>query len=334
MKKLIFALTLLCVSATPLLATYPYDMPLTDSEDIITDTNYTMNLNSGRIIDYLSFQAVYSTEAYTSSVTFIDGVQSTGTISVLGYTSGSTITINSVMFVENRDFFVNDYTSMTALSLYNTLSSTPLMTNVALFSLANTESVIYATATVVGINYTLATSTPTAVSVAGMTGGVASDINYITDTITATNDFITGLAVLFSTSPGRGLTGLSDSNVYYAIPTPTTLQLATTKLNAIGGTAIDISSTTYPGWATYTLTTKYTGTGDTPFSFRWQASNDNENWYNLDVASITITGATAPTNYLWDLGFTTYKYIRCAVKAGMYGAIRLKLQGYGKRVAP
>lgn len=335
-KKIFLTLALIASISVAGFASMADSWVLMDQSSIITSANYTQNLQMGRQVDYLSFQAVYSTEAY-AAVTFIDGVPSTGTITVAGMTVGSTITVNGIPFVEGQNFNRDVLkTSGTATSLYNALSSTPLLSGIINFSLTATESVIYATGSIVGINYTLASSTPTAVTVAGMTGGIASDINYVSNTITKSNSFITGLAVIFSTTPAYGgYMGLEDGTTYFAIPTLTTIKLATTKANAIAGTAIDISSITANiGWATYTLTPALTGTSGNGFAFKWQVSNDNLNWYDSTASSVTISAATAPTNYWWDFGFTTFKYIRCALTSGAFGSIKLKLIGYGKRVSP
>jgi hypothetical protein len=166
-----------------------------------------------------------------------------------------------------------------------------------------------------------------------MTGGASTYFNYTTDTIMQVHDFLPGLAVLYAASAGTSPTGLTSGTTYFAIPTASGVQLASTKALALAGTELNISSQTYPGSGTFTLTPLDIPHEDT-FSFKWQCSNDKVHWYDLDKTSITIENTTTPSHYFWDFGFTTYKYIRCALKAGGFGAIKLKLQGYGKRVAP
>jgi hypothetical protein len=339
MKRFLFStLMVVCLAVIGVFAANPsYDMFLVDGSSIVADTSYVQDLKSGIQVDYLSFQAIYSSEAAKTAVSFYDGTPSTGIItSVTGITRGSTITVNGIGFTEGREWTADPLKSSgTATALYTALASS--FTGVINFSLTTTESVIYATAAIVGINYTFATTTATAISVAGMTGGVASDINYVSNTISKSNSFITGLGVIFSTTIGHGgYMGLDSGTTYYTIATASTIKLATTKTNAIAGTAIDISSITAKiGWANYTLTPSLTsGGGNDSFAFKWQVSNDNRNWYDLNIASVTISKSTAPSNYFWDFGMTSYRYIRCKLTSGTFGSIKLKLQGYGKRVAP
>ena len=144
----------------------------------------------------------------------------------------------------------------------------------------------------------------------------------------------TGLAVLLSTTAGTVPTGLANNTVYYAIPTATYFGLATTKANALAGTAIDISTLTYATAGAFTLTPQTVSGGAVPFSGKWQYSNDNVNWYDSTQSSMTIYGSTSLTNYLWDFGMTTYRYIRLKMVAGTNGTIKLILRVFGKKVSP
>lgn len=165
---------------------------------------------------------------------------------------------------------------------------------------------------------------------AGITGST-STVNGTTDTIVSSVTYPTGYSLLY-TSAAFSTAGLTNNTTYFAIAySAGQIQLATTKALAIAGTVVNISTT--PGTGTFTLT-PVDIQASSPYSFKWQASNDNSNWFDLTATSVTVTSATAPTNRLWDFGFTTYKYIRCTLQSGAFGSLKLKLQGYGKRLIP
>jgi len=76
------------------------------------------------------------------------------------------------------------------------------------------------------------------------------DVNTGTDEITVANDYRTGTRVQFSTTTTLP-TGLSASTDYYVIRvSATTIQVATTRANAMAGTQIDITGT---GSGTHTI---------------------------------------------------------------------------------
>lgn len=153
-------------------------------------------------------------------------------------------------------------------------------------------------------------------------------VNPVLETIASTQAYPAGYAVLYVTSTFNG-SGLKTGTTYFAFPAATGyISLATTKANAILGTAINISTGTQGG--TFTLT-PVDIVAASPFGFAWQVSNDNTNWYALNVASVSILQTTTATNYLWDFGVTTYRYIRAHFTSSAFGAVNLKLRGYGKR---
>jgi hypothetical protein len=100
----------------------------------------------------------------------------------------------------------------------------------------------------------------------------------------------------------------------------------------VAGTAIDIVTVPIPGGSSFALTPILTAANN-PFTLTWRVSNDKVNWFNLAGSSVVVINSSiANANYIWDFGFLPYKYIRCAITAGSFGAIKLKLQGYGKRL--
>jgi hypothetical protein len=175
-------------------------------------------------------------------------------------------------------------------------------------------------------------STATFTTISGST----ATANANTDTINTTQALPVGYSVLYS-STAFSWGGLTNRTTYYVIPyNATSIKLATTQVNAVAGTAVDITSSTIAlNKGTFTLAPIVAKTGVAyNFGIKWQYSNDNQNWFDSTLSTRTITYNTASTNYLWDFQMTTYKYIRCQVIQGTWGAIKLKLQGYGKRMAP
>ena len=95
----------------------------------------------------------------------------------------------------------------------------------------------------VGSGYT---STPTVAIAppAAQTFNGASSVTDGTDTITiSAHPFLTGDQVTYGDNGGTAVTGLTNGGTFFVIKTAAnTLKLATTKANALAGTAIDITS--------------------------------------------------------------------------------------------
>jgi hypothetical protein len=332
MKRFLYVvITLLMFSVPSFASDTVYDDTLVNGS-VANTGNYTLDC-SAKGIDYLSFQAVYSTETLTA-ITFVDGTRSTGTISILSNTglTGAVITVNGKSFTQGINWAVGSLSSNTATNIYNAIIAvgSGQGSNIA-FSLAASATVIYATATVSGVNYTLASSTPTAISVVGMTGAVATDLNYQLDRINKTNSYATGLSLLATATAGTLPTGLTANTTYFVIAGDGTyLKLATSKANSLTGTTVDFSQGSVDK-GTFVLTpVKNTDN----FAFKWQSSNDGMCFCDLSVSSITVTPTTGSTGYCWDFSKFNYEYLRCALSAGTFGSINLKLKGFGRKVAP
>lgn len=160
-----------------------------------------------------------------------------------------------------------------------------------------------------------------------------NSVNTTLDTITSTVTYVLGYSVLYS-SQSFSFGGLTNNTTYFVIPYLTGyIQLATTKANAISGTAVNITTSSFqdqPYAGTFTLT-PVSAQLSNPATVVWQGSNDNSNWCNLNVSSLTIVGATTTTSTGWDFGYYTYKYIRAYLTAGQYGAFNFKAIGFGKQ---
>ena len=332
---LVFSATILSHASEVMLDNYV----VFNGTGIVSDANYSLVLTN-KNVDCLSLQINYSSSTLPSSISFTDGAVSTGTISITSNSglTGSTITIvgggYTTNLVNGIGWATGVVSSVTCTNIYNNLLSN---TTGILFSKGATATVIYATAAVVNVNYTI-TPTVAGITSTGLTGGASTYFDYVNEKITQTNSFLTGLAVLYSTSSGTSPTGLTSGVTYYAIPTATYLQLATTKALAIAGTAIAFSSQTYPGGGNFTLT-PLAISGSSNFTGKLQASDDGTYWSDLTPAvdisasSITITSSTGASSKLYDLGFVSYKNIRFTLSSGSFGAIWMKIIAFGKRVA-
>jgi hypothetical protein len=165
-------------------------------------------------------------------------------------------------------------------------------------------------------------STPTySVTIATLTA-----INSITNVISSTQSYPSGFALLYTSSSYNG-GSLTNNATYYALnPTSTRLQLSATQTDT---TAVILGTGTV---GSFTLT-PINIQASSPFSGKWQYSNNGNDWYDSTQSSVTVLGTQTPTNYFWDFGFTTYKYIRFNLTAGSFGAIKILIRGYGKSIA-
>jgi hypothetical protein len=351
MKK-IFAVALLAVMATAgnlfAGAATVFDTDIVNDPAIMADANYSVDLKSAGV-DWLSVQGLWSQNSYPA-LTFTDGVYATGSITISTTTgvAGSTITVNGFGYVEGKHWIVKTGvggSSTTATSLYNVMVATytpyyvvggssqtvPIINSYIASSLVTGQNVIRSTAVATGPggNFVFASSTPTAVVVVSMTGGALTDIT--NSYITKFSSYPTALPLLLTVTAGALPTGLTANTTYFALQYPPYyLKLSTTVALANAGYGLTISALTPGTNESFTLTPVAMQAGSN-YSYKWQASNDNSTWYDMVATSVTITSAASSGNAFWDFGFTTYNYIRAALSAGSFGAINLKLRGYGKR---
>jgi hypothetical protein len=119
LKKVLF---ILIAFASPLFATYPYEFTLVDKSDIVTNDTYSQNLNSGKIIDYLSFQAVYSTPTYSVTVATLTAINSVTNVisSTQSYPSGFALLFTSSSY----NYSSTTLTNNTTYYAFNTSATT------------------------------------------------------------------------------------------------------------------------------------------------------------------------------------------------------------------
>lgn len=323
MKKLLVAGALIVAAIFPLGAWWNYGGDLADTAITYSKDFDGVPVDDARVV---SVQAIWSS-ATIPTCNFNDGAKSTGsfTISTTAFT-GARVNINGVSIIQGVHWATSTTVGLMAKSLSDAIMANSNL-NTIVVSTWNAAGVVSATATAVGVNaYELITTTPAAVakSADAMAGGAASAISSANDTITSTKHGLAlGSAVLYNTLTGTAPGGLTNAVTYYAIvPDIDTIKLAATSTGAVAGLAIDLGTQT--GSGTFRLTP--VGFAGTP-SFKLQVSNDNSNWFDLNVASITYSGAS---NYLWDLGQPSYRYIRVKYTHGTSGALNLNVKAIGR----
>lgn len=242
-----------------------------------------------------------------------------------GGTNQPTININGTTLTEGVDFLAQASSRTTAGNLTTAINANATLSAEVSASSGSTSSVITLTALYPGSNYYLSSST-SGLATTGFINGAAADIDIPTDVFTkSAHSLTTGLQVRYNTTSGSAPGGLTNATTYYAIKlTENTYKLATSSTNAVAGTAIDITS--LPATASvYTMTPTPLVIGSA--GFLWQGSNDNSNFSNLSISSVTYSAAG---NTLWDLGEYAYKYLRISFTGPTRGGIALAVRIFGR----
>lgn len=294
--------------------------------------NQNFDLDTGKI-DRFSMQATYSSGTISTAQNFSDGVKSSAqltVVSTLPILSGSivkTIRISTVTLTFGVE--ISSTVGTTALLAQNISSA--IINSSALSGVVTSTyvgSVVYATATTVGVNaYLTAASTP-ALSWSShyFASGKDPDVSIANDTISTTtaHNLVRGQAVLYSTvTSGTAIGGIFAGTTYYVIPTSETVyKLATTAANAGVGTAINLTGT-LGGGATWKFTPlAYAATSA---GFKWQASNDKINWTDLSTVSFSTITFSASGSTIWDFSFFNYKWLRASFLAPTQGFLNYLL---------
>ena len=274
------------------------------------------------------------------------------------------INIGSARLVADTDWVVASVASNTAVNIKNAISKSPVGPIVVVSTTAG-GTVISATTTVVGswTNFTLVSSTPTALTFSGpaMARGSNSDIiyNYLpsqnsgffsngfptqsgatVNSISKPNSLGVGSAMLLGKTAGTYPSPLVDKTTYYALAvTATNFQLSDTSTGALAGLPLVFSTSTVNGGGAFTLTPlALTGTP----SFKLQASNDGVNFQDVYVststllppfqANISFASPYASGSVIYN-GDVYYKILRLAYTAATTGATNLQYIINGKRFA-
>lgn len=239
-----------------------------------------------------------------------------------GGRNNAIVTINGVMLTQGTQWSAGGSNTAAASSLsgaINTalgavLTSTPTVGTINLKSDFNGS--VY--------NYKLASSVA-AITISGalMTGGTDPDIS-VGSTVISVDDhgMSLGEAALMA---GTGFTNLTSGTTYFAIPlSDDSLSLATSKSNALVGTAITITAI-----ATHTVANTATlsplAASGSP-SLKWQSSDDGSSWTDLDISSLpSSVVASDPSEASWNFGTPSYRFLRANVHGPTTGGVSLSL---------
>lgn len=256
------------------------------------------------------------------------------TIATPTFTGGrnnAVVTINGVALTQGTQWSAGASTTAAALSLSNainsalgaTLTSSPSGGVVSLLSDENGSV----------FNYKLASSVA-AITLSGslMTGGTDPDIT-VGSTLIEVLDHDTSLgeAVLFT---GSGYADLTSGTTYFSIPVSAdSLRLATSKSNALIGTAIEITSV--PAHLTANTATLSPIAASGAPGLKWQSSDDGSSWTDLSVSSLPSTVVTSdPSEAAWNFGTPSYRFIRANVAGPTTGGVTLTLSIRGSDSLP
>lgn len=341
MKKLLSALALSLLFIPGIALAGP-----TISGELIDKPCQAINLQDATEMgpfNTFSLQAVYMTTAPAGMQVF-DGRKSTNTLTITtGFgnsLAGHTIHINGVTLTFGAaQSGVTIATQATAALQAKFISSAIVNSGqfTSVITSSHSASVVFATATVVGVNQYHVGSSTTGLTwgFSTFTNGRDTDVSITGDSITkvSTHPFTTGLRVLYASSTvTTGIGGLSGGTTYFAIKsTDYSYKLATSSTNAVAGTAVDITS--LPGGQTFNITPLAFAGGGLA-SFRWELSNNAVDWLAVpSISSVSASGLTVNTSSTtaWNFGSYGYKWLRMSFLGPTSGCVNLTVPFFGRR---
>jgi len=243
------------------------------------------------------------------------------------------IAINGIVLQQGINWSTGATAGLTAVNVAAAINANAILNK--LVTAEASGAVITATSTLAGVNaFSLRSSTPTALSVSNpaMIGGTAPSFGLNGQIAIPTHGFTTALQLLY-TAGSVDIGGLTDQTTYYAVPLDAnTIGLSSTSAVAQTGNYLAFTSSTTQLTAN-TATLAPLEIAGIP-SFKWEASNDNANWSDVAVSSVTMgdTGtpyATPPTNTIWSFGYIGPRYLRLNVVAPTAGGIYLNVRVVG-----
>lgn len=300
----------------------------TTSSATATSIAHVINLLSGVHASAVG-SVVYTTATYGlagNSYTLTSSSPSFLTVANPTFTGGrdnAAITISGVALTQGTNWVVGNTSSNTATNIAAAINASSGLTSLVHAAAAST--IVYSTATKVGTgtNYSILSSTPTALVLAHATyvGGTNADYTFNAGTINKTVTYGIGMPLLYTS--GTVLHPLSTGTTYFAtLVTPSSFGLATTSTGAVAGAFITFtSSSTQTPAHTFTLTpTAYAGTA----AFAWFASNDGVNYNSIGGPTIYYgSPSTNSTSQLWDFGQVNYRYLQLQTTAPTSGGLNL-----------
>ena len=316
-----------------------------------------------------SASVVYTTAAYGSfynsySMTSNNSNMTVATPYLQGGADNAVVTIDGVSLTQGQQWYISTSSSLAAASLARAIAANTTLNAVISVSsntggagagIVNLTSLLNGSA----YNYTIASSTPTALAVAGMSFGVNPAFALAGSVFTASsNEGLTlGLPVSISSitaiggaSPITSLGTNVSGQTYYAIPLDAdTFELGLYSTGAVVSPPLNLlvvtstNSHTQNSVDTYTIT-PLISSGTAAYIF--QASDDGANWVTaplsptLSTNTVTVWNTvglascshttvdcattTAQTSNLVDFGFFNYRYLRLNVTAPLQGGLFLQ----------
>ena len=293
-------------------------------------TEVTASTSASTVVTITAAAVGTTANAYT--LTEVGGLTAGAALFTGGVIPGY-VAIAGTKLVEGTDWTYALTSSGTAKAISDSIMANTTL-NAIVSSTWTSGGVVSATTTKVGVatNYALFTNKPlvTPWSSSSMIGGADADWTINTGTIKkASHGFTLAIPVLYSTG-AVAIGGLTNQTTYYAIPvTADSFRLAATSTGAVAGSYITLTSSSTAGPHTYTLAPLVlTGTP----SFKWQASNDGDNWSDISVSSVTFASPYTAASSTWDFGTYNYRWLRLKYTAGTAGALNLMVTENGKKL--
>lgn len=289
-----------------------------------------------------SSNVVYATMtvagSYGNSFTCVSSTAAALICSAATFTGGqdaARLAVNGVVLDAGTHYTVATSSSVTAKAISDAMMAIPSLA--AIFtSTWNANGIVTATAAAVGVNaYTLFTSTPAALRLNGSSttasttflNGLASDV--VSNTWTKANHgFTTGLDVKYNTVTGTAPQNLINNTTYFVIRDgASTFRVATTRALATATTPTAVVTSTVTGLGSFTFTPLVL-TGSPVLKI--QISNDDTNWSDLSVTTVTFISPYTSTTQFWDLGMPAYKSLRLSYIQGTAGGVALTVTANGR----
>lgn len=247
----------------------------------------------------------------------------------------TSLATSSVVLTEGTDFNAITSSQVTAGAIKNAIDANSILPNWISVSTA-AGALVNLTAKYVGAKYNfgIQVSTPNALPVTNnaMYGGTDTDISTTAYTFyEANHTMTTALPVLFTKSAGNAPGVLGPNSTYYTIVVDdNNFAVASSSTNAIAGTKLAIATQTATGGGTFAFT-PLAYSASPAASFKWQMSNDNSNWSDINVSSVTVSSpSTTVSSTFWDFGAVNFRFLRLFVLGPQRGGLYLVVPVIGR----
>ncbi len=290
---------------------------------------------------------VYTSQTVTGSagnVQFLSSnasAISTSAPTMTGGQDNACFSINGITSCANRDWFPTSAVGTTADRIYASINSSYTIVVATDNAVAG---IVYATATVVGVNYAITSSSQTPLRISPFTssstvtgaasgtmyGGLASSYTISASTIKLpAHGYPTGLPVWLSTGTSITVSPLTLNSTYYVIPIDANnIQLSATSTGAVAGLPIVFTSS-----RTNTTTDSFTlNVSSTPGSgtFGFWSSNDG-NLYTQYGSTYTAAFIYPSTAAFTDIGNYDYKWLQARIVVPTAGAMPISVYIHGEK---